>query len=319
MKRREFITLLGGAAVTWPLAVRAQQARVPRLGVLIVANPEPFASLLRKELRELGYVEGQSIHIEFRSADGKPNQLPILAAEFVGLKVDIIVANQTPAAQAAKQATNEIPIVMASAGDPVGTGLIASLARPGGNVTGLSGTTTELAGKILELIREMLPSSRRVGVLANPTDAFTKPFLEQIRVAAGTIGIEFGSFMIHRVEEFDAAFAEMNRQRVDVVIVQPSLPRQRALDLALKNRLPTVSPTRTFAAEGGLMSYAASIADQYRKAAIYVDKILKGERPADLPVEQPTKFELVINLKTAKALGLDIPPMLLARADEVIE
>jgi putative ABC transport system substrate-binding protein len=319
MRRRQFIVLLGGAAATWPLAARGQQTKVPRVGILVLGNPEPFWTLFREALRTLGYVDGQNVQYVFRSAEGKPNLLPGLAAELVRLKVDMIVANQTPAATAAKRATGEIPIVMAGVGDPVGTGLIASLARPGGNITGVTGVTAELAGKTLELVREILPAARRVAVLANAADPFTKPFLEQLQTAARTLGLELQAIMVRGAEEFEAAFAAMDRGRADAVIVQPSLPRKRAVDLAARYRLPAVSPTRAFAEEGGLMSYAASFADTINKSAVYVDKILKGAKPADLPVEQPTKFELAINLKTAKALGLAIPPALLLRADEVIE
>ena len=257
--------------------------------------------------------------VEVRSAEGKPNFLPALAAKLVRLKVDIIVAFQTPAVQAAKQATNTIPIVMAPAGDPVGTGLVASLARPGGNVTGASSTTAEVAAKTLELIREIRPAARSVAVLANVADPFTKPLLEQIQSAGRLLGIEIRPAMVRGPEEFDAAFAEWVKARVDAVIIQPSLPRKRAIDLALKHRLLSASPTRLFVEAGGLISYAASPRDNSRKAATYVDKILKGAKPADLPVEQPTKFELVVNLKTAKALGLKIPETILFRADRVIE
>jgi putative ABC transport system substrate-binding protein len=301
------------------MAARAQQPKRPRLGVLLVANREPFWSLFQEGLRDLGYVDGQNIDIELRSAEGNLNGLPMLAAELVRLKVDIIIASETPAVQAAKQATSEIPIVMAPSGDPVGTGLIASLARPGGNVTGLSGATAELAGKSLELLREILPSAKRVAALADPTNTFPKPFLEHIHLVALALGIEIQSVMVRSIEEFDAAFSEMTRERMDAVIVQPTLPRKNAIDLALKYRLPSVSGNKVFAEAGGLMSYSASATDRYRGAVVYVDKILKGAKPADLPVQQPTRFELVINLKTAKAIGLEIPPIMLTRADEVIE
>jgi putative ABC transport system substrate-binding protein len=319
MRRREFITLLGGAAVVWPLAAVAQQPKLPRIGVLVPANPEPFWSTFRDGLREHGYIEGRNIQFEFRSADGKPNLLRALADELVRLKVDIIVANQTPAVTAAKQATTEIPIIMAPAADPLGTGLISNLARPGGNITGLSGTTAELGAKVLELVRDMLPHTRRVAVLANATDPFTKTFTEQIELGGRALGIAIQIVTVQVADEFDAAFAAMAKERVDAVIVQPSLPRKRAVELALKQRLPPISPTGFFTAEGGLMSYSANQDDLYRRAAVYIDRILKGVKPADLPVEQPTRFELVINLKTARALGLEIPPMLLARADQVIE
>jgi len=275
--------------------------------------------LFQEGLRGLGYIEGQNILFEFRSAGGKVNLLPDLAAELVRLKVDIIVVWQTPTARAARQATSEIPIVMADVGDPVGTGLVASLARPGGNVTGLAGVTAELAGKSVELIRAMMPSASRVAVLVNSTDPFRKPFLEQIQLASRTLGLSIQPIMIGGGEELDVAFARMSKERIDAVIVQPSLPTKRAAELALKHRLAAVSVPRWFAEEGGLMSYSARLADLYRQAASYVDKILRGAKPADLPVMQPTTFELVINLKTAKAIGLTIPPSVLARADEVIQ
>jgi ABC-type uncharacterized transport system substrate-binding protein len=242
LKRREFITVLGGAA-TWPLAARAQQPKLPRIGILIPANPEPFWNEFQQGLREHDYIEGQTIQFEFRSAEGKPNLLRGLADELVRLKVDIIVASQTPAVTAARQATTEIPIVMAPAGDPVGTGLISSLARPGGNITGLSSTTAELGAKTLELIRDVLPSMRRVAVLANAVDPFSRPFSELIEDGGRTLGIAIQTIKVRRVEEFDAAFAAMDKERADAVIVQPSLPRKPALDLALKHRRrPSVRP-----------------------------------------------------------------------------
>jgi len=297
----------------------AQQTKVPQIGVLVVGNPEPFFAQFVDGLRDRGYINGKNIFLELRSAEGKLNLLSDLAAELVRLKVDVIVANQTPAAKAAKQATSDIPIVMAPAGDPVGTGLIVSLARPGGNVSGLSSATAEIAGNSLEIIREWLPSARRVAVLANAPDAFTKPFLEQIQIAARALGIEIEIIMVSAADQLDAAFLQIDRKRTDAVILQPSLPRKRAADLALQRQLAIVCPTGGFAEMGGLMSYAGKPSDTHRQAAVYVDKILKGAKPADLPVEQPTKFELVINLKTAKAIGLTIPKSVLARADEVIQ
>jgi putative tryptophan/tyrosine transport system substrate-binding protein len=318
MRRRDFI-LLAGMAIACPLPLAAQQPKVPRIGVLIPSNPEPFWSEFRAGLREHGYIEGQNIQFEFRSADGEPTRLRELALELVRLKVDIIVASQTPAVTAARQATTEIPVVMAPAGDPVGTGLISSLARPGGNITGLSSTTAELGAKILELIRDVLPSTRRVAVLANAADPFSRPFIELIEDGGRTLGFAIQTIRVRGVEEFDAAFAAMDKERADAVIVQPSLPRKPALDLALKHRLPAVGPAPLLPREGGLMSYSGNQNDTYRRAAFYIDRILKGAKPADLPVEQPTKYELVINLKTAKALGIAVPHTVLARADEVIE
>jgi putative ABC transport system substrate-binding protein len=270
-------------------------------------------------MRELGYVEGQSIRFEFRSDEGQAGRLPELAAELVRLKVDMIVTWFTPAARAAKQATREIPIVMALAGNPIETGLVESLARPGGNVTGMSNVGSELAGKTIELIRELLPSARRVAALVNAPDPFSKPFLEQIRLGGQATGVTIDAIMIRGAEELEAAFPAMEQKRPDAIIVQASLPAKRLAELALRYRIPAVAVVRAFVEEGGLMTYSAAEADMYRRAAIYVDKILKGAKPADLPVEQPTKFELVINLKTAKALGLDIPFHLRQRADELIE
>jgi putative tryptophan/tyrosine transport system substrate-binding protein len=322
MKRREFMSLFGAAAAVWPLAGRAQQpAKLPTVGALVIGStdPEQFWRDFRQGLRDLGYVEGQNIRFEFRSAQGQANRVPELAAELVRLKVDVIVTWFTPPTQAAKQATHEIPIVMADTGDPIGTGLVASLPRPGGNVTGIASVTAELAGKSVQLIRDMLPSARRVTALANATDPFSKPFLEQIKLGGEATGTTINPVNIGGSEELEAAFAAMEKDRPDAVIVQPSLPSKRAAELALKQRVPAVSVPRWFAEEGGLMSYSPRYADLFHKAAVYIDKILKGAHPADLPVEQPTRFELVINMKTAKALGLAIPETFVLRADEVIE
>jgi putative ABC transport system substrate-binding protein len=318
MKRRDLLTLAAGAAGAWSVAALAQQAKMPTIGILMIATPgsEKFSQLFEKDMRELGYVEGQSVHFEFRQ--GPISGLPELAAELVRLKVDLIVTWATPAALAAKQATRDISIVMALAGDPVETGLVASLARPGGNITGRAQLTAELAGKCVELIRDMLPSAHRVAVLVNAPDPFSKPFLEKIRLSGAATGTAIEPIMIHSPEELDAAFPTMEKDRPDAVIVQPSLPAKRAAELALQYRLPAVSLTRIFVDAGGLMSYSSDEADTYRRAAIIVDKVLKGAKPADIPVEQPTKFDLVINLKTATALGLTIPPAFLARVDEVI-
>ncbi|MGE0851319.1 MAG: ABC transporter substrate-binding protein [Hyphomicrobiaceae bacterium] len=242
---------LAGVAAAWPLATRAQQAGAPRIGVLLVGNREPFWSLFREGLRELGYVEGQNVLIEFRSGEGKLAALPNLAAELVGLTVDIIVASETPAVQAAKGATKEIPIIMSPSGDPVGTGLIDSLApRPGGNVTGLSAAAAELAGKSLELLREISPSARRAAALADPKNSFTKPFLAQIGLAAERLGIEAKPYMIEGADGFDRAFAEIAARQVDAVIVQPTLPRKAPIELAIQHRLPAISGNRAFSDAG---------------------------------------------------------------------
>ncbi len=265
IERRKFLATLGSAAAAWPLAARAQQPKVPTIGALVIGNisPELFWREFRQGLRDLGYVEGQNIRFEFRSAEGHLDRLPELAAELV--------------------------------------------------------RTAELAGKCVQLIRDMLPSARRVTALANATDPFFKPFLEQIELGGKATGTTINPVMISSPEEFETAFAAMEKDRPDAIIVQPSLPTKRAAELALQQRLPAFSVPRWFAEQGGLMSYSAIYADLFRKAAVYVDKILKGAQPGDLPVEQPTRFQLVINMRTAKALGLTIPAAFLARADEVIE
>jgi len=318
MRRRTVLRGFGATAIWWPIAAHSDISN-PKIGVLLVGNREPFWREFTEGLRQLGYVEGQNLQIIFRTAEGRLGILPQLAAELVQLKVDIIVASETPAVHAAKRASSDIPIVMAPSGDPVGTGLVQSLAKPGGNVTGLSAATAELAGKSLELIREILPSAHRVAALADPKNAFTKPFMEQIELGARTMGFEVQPIMIHDMTELETVFSQMTQQPVDAVVVQPTLPRQPIISMLQKRRLPAVSGNRAFVDAGGLLSYSGSLADRYRNAAPFIDKILKGAKPADLPVQQPTKFELVINLKTAKALGVVIPPQLIARADEVVE
>jgi putative ABC transport system substrate-binding protein len=320
IRRREFIVALGGAAA-WPLAVQAQQLKVATIGVLVRSAPgwQQFWQLFREELHALGYIESKNIRFEFRSDEGQMSRLPELAAELVRLKVNVIVPWFTPAAIAAKQATREIPIVCALCGDMIGTGLVDSLARPGGNVTGNSSLTAELSAKIVELIRDTVSSARRVAVLANAPDPFSKSFLKQIELAREATGMAIDPIMIHSVEELDAAFLAMERSRPDAVIVQPSLPTKRAAELALGYRIPAVCPSLQFAHDGGLASYFGAEDEMYRQAAAFVDKILKGAKPGELPVEQPVHFKLVINLKTAKALGIEIPGTVLARADEVIE
>jgi putative ABC transport system substrate-binding protein len=320
MKRRNFITLLGGA-VTWPSSAHAQQAKLPTVGLLVLGSPPPEAFLkgLRDALRDVGYTEGRNIRLEIRSSEGNPDLLAERAAEFVRLKVDIIVAFQTPAATSAKQATGEIPIVMAMVGDPVGTGLVASYAQPGGNVTGTAAGSTEVAGKTVELIREVLPSARRFAVLANETNPFTKPFLAAIGLSADSAGMEMETVMARPGPPLDEAFESIAAKRVDAVVIQGSMVSKEAVELTMKHRLPAFGISRELPATGGLMGYFANFAEMYRDTAVYVDKILKGTKPSDLPVNFPTKYELVINMKTAKALGLDVPPTLIARADEVIE
>jgi len=320
MKRRDFLAMVASAAL-WPLPGTAETAKVPTIGVLVVGSPasQRFWRLFREDMRELDYVEGKNVRYEFRSDGGQGSRLPALAAELVGLKVDLIVAWFTPAALAARQATRQIPIVMALVGNPVENGLVESLARPGDNVTGMAALGAELAGKCVDLVRELVPSAHRIAALVNAPDPFSKPFLRQIQLNGEASGTAIEPIMIQSTAELDPAFTAMEKERPDAAIVQPSLPIKRVAELAIKSRIPAMSFIRDFANEGGLMSYGSEEADAYRKAAVYVDKILKGAKPADLPVQQPTKFELVVNLKTAKALGLTIPPSILARTDEVIE
>lgn len=321
MRRREVIVaLFGGTAVAWSLAARAQLA-TPTVGVLVVGAPgyERFWRLFQDELSKRGYIDGKTVRFEFRSDSGKLDRLPELATGLVQLDPKVIVTWFTPAALAAAHATREIPIVMAVAGDPVATGLVKSLSKPGGNVTGMSGVDAELSSKMVELIRDMLPSAHRVTVLANAPDPFSKPFLEHVRLASSATGVEIDPVLIRDPSQLDAAFATLGKERSDAVIVQPSLPIGRAAQLALNYRIPSACTFRPFVNKGGLMSYWFAELELYQRAAAIVDKVLKGARPADIPIEQPTKFELVINLKTAKALGLAIPQSVLARADELIE
>jgi putative ABC transport system substrate-binding protein len=318
MRRREFITALAGVAAAWPLAARSQQINhTRRIGVLLASGPEPLGPF-REALGDLGYVEGKNIQIEVRSAQGQDDRLPELAAEMVRSQADVIVAVQTPAAHAAKNATHTIPIVV-MAGDPIATGLVSNLARPDGNVTGLSATAAEAAAKSLELIPEVKSGARHVGVLGNADDPFMKPFFEQIRQGASEVRLEVHQIAVRGLNELDDAFAAIARKRADAVVIQGSLPDKLTVDLALKYRLPSLSTQKSAVRAGMLMSYSASFDERARVIASYVDKILKGARAADLPVQQPTRYEIAINLKTAKALGLTVPPTLLARADEVFE
>jgi putative ABC transport system substrate-binding protein len=322
MRRRKFITLLGGATVAWPLAARAQQSKIARIGALYIgtADAESFKRELREGLRELGYVEGQNIEFEFRSAEGQLDRLPGLAAELVRLKVDVIVTLYVPPSLAAKQATHEIPIV-AIVGDPVETGIVSSLARPGGNITGVSLMASALAGKSVELFRDMLPSVRRVGVLGHATNpVFAKAMLDEVLLAGGPTGTEIQPVvMVRGTDEFESAFTTFVRERADAVVVQGSLAIKPLTDMAIKYRMPAASTTRAFADIGGLMSFGADGPAAFRHGAKFVQRILQGKQPQDIPIEQPTKFELAINLKTAKAMGLKIPDTFLLRADSVLE
>ena len=332
MERREFLGTLTGGLLFAPFTAEAQQSgKVPRIGYLEIASAElPIAQAMveafRQGLSERGYVEGQTFVIEYRAAAGRIERLPDLVAELTRLKVNVIVASATPAALAAKQATTTIPIVSAVMGDPVGDGLVASLARPGGNVTGLTFLAPALVAKRLGLLKETVPGVSHVAALSHPGvygEHTMRDMLKEAEVAAQTLGVHLQVVEARSPSDFDSAFSAMVTNRAGALIVFPSPmfygAHGRLVDLAAKYRLPAIYAFKEAVATGGLMSYGTSIPDLSRRAATYVDKILKGAKPADLPVEQPTKFELVINLKTAKALGLTIPPALLARADQVIE
>jgi putative ABC transport system substrate-binding protein len=328
MRRREFIGLIGAAA--WPYAAHAQQKSTPVVGVLATGPPdlnEPNISAFRQGLTGLGYVEGRNLLIEYRWAEGKPERFPVLAAELVALKVDVILtAGGTLAALAAKQATTTVPIVFGAAGDPIAEGLVTSLARPGGNVTGLSNVTTDLIGKWLELLKQIVPGINLVAVLWKPDsmpEGAREVRLKEANVSAQALGVQLQFVEALGPADLDTAFLEISAKGAGALVVLTTpiflLERQRIVDLAAKNRLPTVYASRNYVEVGGLMAYGSSFADLNRRAASYVDKILRGAKPSDLPVEQPIKFEFVINLKTAKTLGLNIPLSLLATADELIE
>jgi putative ABC transport system substrate-binding protein len=324
MRRRELITLVGGA-VAWPVAARAQPAKLPTIGYLGGGGPvsqRAWAEAFTQRLRELGWLEGRTIAIEYRWGEGRAERYSEIAAEFVQLKVDVILAGGTEAAIAAKQATSVIPIVFPTAGDPVGSRLVASLARPGGNVTGLSNLGSNLAAKRLEIMREVVPGLGRLAVMANADYSGGVTEREEIDAAARTIGLEVISLPIRRPEDIAPAFEALKRRADALYIVGDPLvniQRVRINTFALATRLPTMYVQREYVEAAGLMSYGPNYLDLNRRAADYVDRILRGTKPGDLPIEQPTKFDLVINLITAKALGLEIPPTLLARADEVIE
>ena len=323
IKRRGFITLLGGAAAAWPLAARAQQP-AKTIGLLGAATPATwslFIAAFVRRLRELGWIEGRTIAIEYRWAEGRGERFAEIAAEFVRLKVDVIVT-AGGAVLAAKQATSLIPIVFAVAADPVGGGLVASLVQPGGNVTGLSTQFTDLAGKRLELLREIVPSLRQLAIMANAGYPAGVLEMAEVQAAARTLGLEVTTLEIRRAEDIAPAFEALKGRAKALYVCSDPLTttnRVRINTLALAARLPMMYGVREYVEVGGLMSYGPNFQDMWRHAGDLVDKILRGAKPAEIPVEQPTKFDLVINLTTAKALGLDVPPTLLARADEVIE
>jgi len=325
MKRREFIALVLGAVAS-SLVARAQQRELRHIGILETVSPALNAAnfdAFKIGLRELGYTEAADYQIEYRSADGRAARFPELASELVNLKVDVIITRGTPAALAAKRATATIPIVMAAIGEPLDTGVVASLARPGGNVTGLSALVNELAGKRVELMKEVVPTVTRVGFFNNMSNPVIPPQWEETIKVSRSLNIQAELLDVRSKEDIGRAFEKAASRSVDALLVGLDAVtqehRQLIADLALREHLPTIYASREFVEAGGMMTYGVSYPDLYRRAAGLVDKIFKGAKPSDLPVEQPTKFELVINLKTAKSLGLTIPPSLLARADEVIE
>jgi putative ABC transport system substrate-binding protein len=324
MKRREFITLLGGAAAAWPVAARGQPSvRRPTLGLLIPGSPAIYSqrvAALVQRLRELGWVDGSTIAIEYRWA--ATQDFDEIAAEFVRAKVDVIFTSGTPPAVAAKRATSQIPIVFAPAGDPLASGLVASLARPGGNVTGLSNQTADIAGKRVELLRELAGQVRRLAIMVKSNNASAASEMREVKAAAGTLGIEVSPLEIGQAKDIGPAFETIKGRADALYVVIDSLVTthlNRINTLALGARLPTMHGARELVVAGGLMSYAASYEDLFRRGAEYIDKILRGTKPADLPVEQPTKFDLIVNLTTAKVLGLTIPEAFLPRVDELIE
>ena len=326
MRRRELIFLLGGAAFTWPVSSGAQQKAMPVIGVLSPASYDPFSTFVtafRQGLSEAGYVEGENLAIEYRFAEGHYDRLPALAADLVGRKVDLIMANSPPAALAAKSATSTIPIVFRGGGDPVGGGLVASLARPGGNLTGVS-LADDVTAKRLQLLSELVPRVGVIALLVNPNNAnHAERVIRDLQEAARTKGLQLHVLKAGSESEIDSAFASLVQLHVDALIVASdpflSSRREQLVALASRHAVPAIYAWREFAASGGLISYGASLTAAFRLVGAYTGKVLKGAKPADLPVQQPTTFELVINLKAAKALGLEVPPTLVARADEVIE
>jgi putative tryptophan/tyrosine transport system substrate-binding protein len=326
MKRRAFIAGLGAVTAAWPMAARAQRARVPLIGYLgaaSAASEQPFAEAFRAGLNESGYVEGQNVTIEYRWAYDQVERLPALAADLVRFKVDVIVASGTPTALAAKAATTMIPIVFQIGTDPVALKLVGSMNRPGGSITGVTNITVSLAAKRLGLLRELVPNAEKIAILSNPSSPGNDAQTMDVQEAARALGVNLIVLNAASEGDIDAIFATLGQQRVSALLPADNTffnsRRDQLVALAAHYNIPTLYTFREFALAGGLMSYASSLRDTYRQAGIYVARILKGEKPADLPVLQPTKFEFVINLKTAKALGLDIPPGILALADEVIE
>ena len=327
MRRREVVSLIGGAAATWPLALQAQPppqrtTKVIRIGVLASHLLPPFRRFSQK-LKELGYVEGETLRLEYRFAEGHDDRYAVMAAELVALPVELIVTSGTPAALAAKAATNAIPIVMASIGDAVNTGIVSSLARPGGNVTGFAALNVELEGKRLELLKVLIPSLSRVGVLANPGNPLFQVSLQNLRPAANTLGLSLEIFEARDISEIDGALLRLVKARPGAVLIAADslllIKRREIVEFLAKGNLAAIYPFREYSEVGGLLVHGANLSVLFERSAVYVDRILKGEKPGDLPIQQATEFELIVNLKAASTLGLKIPATLLARADEVME
>ena len=321
IRRRAFITLLGGAAATWPVAARAQQG-VHVVGILAPQPLPPIERFVRK-LREYGYVEGENLRLVRRFSEGHDDRFPALAVELTAVPVGMIVTWGTPAAVAAKQATSSIPVVMGAVGDPVSVGIVSNLARPGGNITGFAGQNVDLEGKRLELLKDLLPQLSRVAMLANAANPLAHASMQNLRTTAEQLRINFDIFEIHSIAEIEVALQQLNNARPDGVLIASDLllltRRSEIAEFLAKNKLPAVYPFREYAEVGGLMIHGANLGSLFERAAGYVDRILKGAKPGDLPVQLATEFELIINLKTAAAIGLAVPPTLIARADEVIE
>jgi putative tryptophan/tyrosine transport system substrate-binding protein len=326
MRRREFITLIGGMAAGWPLVARAQQSAMPVIGFMnggTSKDDEYLRAAFQQGVNETGYIEGRNVTIEYRWADGHPDRLPALAADLVRRRVSMIAATSTQAALAAKGATTTIPIVFETAGDPIKLGLVTSLNRPDGNVTGVTQLSSELVSKRLGLLHDLIPTAMNIGLLVNPTDPRAESQIKEMQKAAQEVGLQIHVVNAGTESEFDKAFATLSQLRVDAFLVGTgnlfSSRREQIVAMAARQRLPAIYQYREYAVAGGLISYGTSITNAYRQAGIYTGRLLKGEKPADLPVLRPTKFELVINLKTAKDLGLNVPSGVLAIADEVIE
>jgi putative ABC transport system substrate-binding protein len=326
MKRREFITLVGGAATAWPLSARAQRTALPVVGFLSARSSKTSGYLVdafRKGLGETGYIEGQNVAIDYRHAEGQYDQVPVLATDLVSRQVAVIAASDLSGALAGKAATTTIPIVFTIGTDPIKSGLVASLNRPGGNITGVTNLNTELAPKRLELMHELVPTASNLGLLVNPTNLGTKEYLREVEAAAATLGLQLHVLNASTDREFDAAFATLVRLRAGGLVIEADAfftsRSELLVALSLRHAIPTIYQFREFAAVGGLMSYGGSITNSHYAVGVYTGRILKGEKPADLPVQQSTKVELIINLRTAKVLGITVPLALLTRADEVIE